>query len=327
MNIVLLQARLNLEEIDLLLKEFPQYLFLSLSEASYKNLSPEHWSRVEIVYGNKLNPEDLEKAHQLRWIHSPQTLLNRISIEDIEKRGNILITNTVDENTFQIGEFVIGGILTFAKNLFRWKEAGEFPGLVWDSKWRDSMWTLKNRLHLQIGLSRIGTEITRRARQFDMRVWGIQETRSFHPHCQKTFSAKEMNSVLPAADVVCICHPRGKIYENWFQAEQLELMKNDSILVVIGGSNVVNEEALVKVSKTGKLRGIILDAFYQNPIPPSSQLWQIPNMIITPEVSPRPKSTERQSFRIFLYNLRQYLHGNFSDMRNLVNMKHTFEVR
>ncbi|MCE5316094.1 MAG: hypothetical protein LLG04_01850 [Parachlamydia sp.] len=66
-----------------------------------------------------------------------------------------------------------------------------------------------------------------------------------------------------------------------------------------------------------RVRGILLDASYQTPISAASPLWKIPNIIITPEVAPRPKLTERQAFRTFLYNLRQYLHGNFRDMRNL----------
>jgi phosphoglycerate dehydrogenase-like enzyme len=96
-------------------------------------------------------------------------------------------------------------------------------------------------------------------------------------------------------------------------------MKEDSILLSIGSSTVFDENALVQVAKTGKFRGILLDAFYQMPIPATSPLWKIPNVIITPDVAQRPKSTQRQAFRLFLYNLRQYVHGNFKDMRNLVD--------
>lgn len=319
MNIILLQGQLTLQEIDLLLKEFPQYLFLSLSEAAYKNMSPEHWARLEVLYGSRLSKEELAMAHQLRWIHCPIPHLNRICMEEIERQGNILVTNTTDENITQIGEFVMAGILAFAKNLFAWKDIGRFPNLVWDSKWRDSMWTLQNKVLLQIGLGRAGTEIAKRAREMEMQVWGMQEQKCFHRYSHKTFSIKELHSVLPFADVVSICLTRGKEYQNWFQMEELELMKQGSILVVIGSSNLVNEEALAKVAETGKFRGILLDAFYQTPIPPTSPLWIIPNGIITPEVAPRPKTTERQSFKVFLYNLRQYLHSNFKDMKNVID--------
>lgn len=318
MNIILLQGQLTLQEIDQLLKEFPQFLFLSLTEASYKNLSAEHWSRLEILYGFRLAKEELVLADQLRWIHCPGPYLNRLCMDDIEKQGNILITNTVDENIPQIGEYAMSIILAFAKNLFAWKQANQFPALVWDSKWRETMWTLKNKILLQIGLGKDGTEIARRAQQLDMKVWGMDENRSFHPHCHKTFSFKDLHSILPLVDVVSLCLARGKEYYHWFQADELELMKQDSILLSIGSSTVLDEEALIKVAEKDKFRGIVLDAFYQTPIPATSPLWKIPHLIITPDVAQRPKSMERQAFRVFLYNLRQYLHGNFKDMRNIV---------
>jgi phosphoglycerate dehydrogenase-like enzyme len=323
MNITLLQAQMTLQEVTFLLKEFPQYLFLSLSEASYATMSAEHWSRLEILYGARLTKEELAKAPQLKWIHCPGPHLSRLCMEEIEKRGNILVSNTVDENIPQIGEYAMAGILAFAKNLFAWKEINRFPGLLWDSKCRDTMWTLKNRVLLQIGLGKVGTEIARRGKEMGMKVWGVQQ-RSFHPCCHKMFSMSDLHSILPEADVVSIAPLRGEEYYHLFKKEELALMKNDSILVVIGASTTVDEEALAFEAKSGKFRGILLDANYQTPIPIHSPLWKIPNIIITPEVSPRPKSTERLAFKLFVYNYRQYLHGNFKDMRNIIEQKTFF---
>lgn len=320
MNIVLLQEQLKLQEIDLLLKEFPQYLFLSLSESAYKKLSADDWARVEIIYGSRLNPEELRKAHQLRWIHCPGPHLNRLCIDEIEKQGNVLVTNTADENVGQIGEFVFSGVLAFAKNLFWWKEENREPALVWDSQWRESMWTLKDKVLLQIGLGRVGGEIARRGRQFDMKVWGVQQRKSFHPECHKTFNFKDLHSILPAVDVISLALPRGREYAHLLGKDEFDLIKPGSILSIVGASTLVDAEALQIAAAEGKFRGILLDAFFQTPILAASPLWKIPNILITPEVSPRPKSTDRLSFRAFLYNLRQYLHGNFKDMRNLVEL-------
>lgn len=156
----------------------------------------------------------------------------------------------------------------------------------------------------------------------EMRVWGVQKHRSFHPHCHKVLSTQELHSVLPAADVVCLAIPRGEQREKWFKREEMELMKNDSILVIIGSKTIIDENALAGVSKkTGKFRGILLDAFYQIPISPSSELWSIPNIIITPEVAPRPKTSKNEAFRLFRHNLRQYVHSNLTDMKNVIGTK------
>ncbi|MEX1013480.1 MAG: NAD(P)-dependent oxidoreductase [Waddliaceae bacterium] len=317
MNIVLLQAKLRDDELNSLMEEFPQYLFLTLSEFSIHKLDKRNWERVEVFYGGHLNSEELAMAKNLRWIHTTTPHFARLSMDEIVERGNILVTSTKEENITQVGEFVIGSILMFAKNLHHWKEADVLPDILWDSKWRDSMWSLESKTLLQIGLGKFGTEITKQCKQMGMRTWGVKEKRSFHPHCQKTFSFSELNSVLPNADIVSLAMPRELPPKEILGADAFHLMKEDSILIILGDRKFINEEALANASKEGKFRGILIDAPFLIPIPISSPLWGIENMVITPEVSARPKAKDGEAFHVFRHNLRQYVHENFLDMSNL----------
>ncbi|WP_041941591.1 D-2-hydroxyacid dehydrogenase [Waddlia chondrophila] len=323
MQIVLLQNRLTDGEVAELIDEFPQFLFLAAYEIPFNQLSKEEWERVEIIYGNRLSKENLQFAHQLRWIHSPVPNLNPLCLDQLEKKGNVIVTVTREENAYQIGEYVMCGILAFAKNLFHWMKAGESPSLLWNSKWRESMWTLKNKIFIQIGLGKVGTEIARRARQLEMKVWGVQEKRSFHPYCHKVFDMEELNAILPEGDVVCAALPRPQQKRTLFGKQEIKLMKEGSIFVMIGSKSLIDEGSLVNEKDANKFRGILIDAFYQVPIPPTSKLWKLPNAVITPEVAPRPKSEGKEAYSLFRYNLRQYTHGNFSDMRNAVGTKKT----
>lgn len=323
MNTVLLVSRLDLEEIDLLLKEFPQYLFLSVNGSAYPKLEKKQLQDVEIIYGNRLTPEELSHAPRLRWIHATGSQLDKICLDEIQQRGNMIVTKTPDENIDQIGEFVIAGLLTFAKNMIHWADADHYPALLWDSKWRDRMWTLKGKTLLQIGLGRVGTEIARRSRQFEMTVWGIDAKKTFHPYCNKTFDFKMLHSVLPAVDIVSIALPPGKEFTHWFGDTEFEHMKNDSILSVVGSHTIIDAAALLKYEQEEKFRGVMIDAQYSPQIPQDSPLWSLRKKIITPEVSPMPKSKERQAFRLFIYNLRQYEHSNFKDFRNVVPLQDT----
>lgn len=318
MNIVLLQSKLHLEEIDQLLKEFPQYLFLTVNDASFRKLNDHQREKIEIIYGNRLSKEDLSQMPSLRWVQIPNNQLNRIALDDVIARGSIIISTTPDENIEQVGEFIIGGILTFAKNFVHWSEASQFPSLVWDSKWREDIWTLKDKILLQIGLGSIGTEIAKRAVQFNMKVWGLDIKKNFHPYCEKTFDFRDLHSVLPAVDIISIALPPTKEYDHRFGAAEFEQMKMDSIITLIGPHTQLDAEALQQQEARGKFRGILVDAPYSIPIPHNSPLWSLRNTIITPEASPRPKSRNRQSFRLFLYNFRQYIHGNFKDLKYCV---------
>ncbi len=322
MNIILLQTKLKDDEIEALMQEFPQFLFLTLSEFSTNKLDKNSWERVEVFYGQHLNSEELEMAKQLRWIHTATPHFNRISIDEVLDRGNILVTSTKEENIRQVGEFVIGGILMFAKNLHHWKKADLTPDVLWDSKWRDSMWTLENKTLLQIGLGKFGTEITKQCKQLGMRTWGVKEKRSFHSHCRKTFPFSELHSVLPTADVVCLAMPRESQPAKMLGKDEFNLMKDGSILIIIGDRKFIDEEALASASKKGKFRGILLDAPYLIPIPASSPLWGIEEIIITPQVSARPKAKDGESFHVFRHNLRQYVHENYVDMLNAFSGNH-----
>lgn len=319
MNIALLKFSLTPSELKSLSREFPKILFLSFNRQTAHLISKENWQHAEILFSDHVSLEELKDAHLLRWIQTPGSSVRGLCIKEIEKKGTILVTNTEEPNIFQIGEYVIGAVLAFAKNLFEWKEAGKFPLILWDSKWRNQMWTLKDKVFLQIGMGKEGQEIAKRAAFAGMKVYGMDEIRSVHPNCIQNFSLEELHSLLPHVDIVSIAFPQEKALKVKMGHKELQLMKKDSILSIIGSRSIVDETALRDLANGGKFRGIIIDPFYQSPVPIKSPLFGTPRLLLTPEVAPRPKSEVREAYRIFRFNLRQYLHGNFSDMKNLID--------
>lgn len=317
MRIAYLQAPLSIPELNQLIREFPQFLFLSFPKPTTP-ISKEHWSKIEILFGKRLLCEDLQVAEQLKWIHSPVPDISTLC-KEVESRGNILVTNTPEANNFQIAEFILASILAFAKNLFSWKEVNRFPHLVWDCKWRNTMWSLQNRVFLQIGMDQAAKEVAKRMSGTGMKVWGMNEEATFFPYCSESLGFQDLEETLPKADVVSLILPPIKKYEKWFGEKELRLMKEDSILIIIGSRKCIDENALAEIASSNKWRGIVLDADYQFPIPANSKLWQIPNMIITSEVSPRPKNANTEAFKVFRNNLRYYVRGNFSEMRHVVD--------
>jgi D-2-hydroxyacid dehydrogenase (NADP+) len=312
MDIVYLQTPLFDYELEVLKKEFPQYRFLVENS---KEIPPEEWKGIEILYGSRIKQDQLTNATNLRWIHSPALDLVNLPLKEISQHGNILVTNVGEENFLQIGEFVTAGIMAFAKNLFYWFEKGPTKVLV-EYPARNTVWSLKNRILLQIGLGKAGCEIAKRAKQLGMRVWGLQSNKSFHPDCHETFNEKDLHTILPAADVVSICLPWEQVRENVFDKAELELLKDDALLISIGPYNIVNEESLSNVAS--RLRGVLLDISSNPSLSKDSPLWRIPNILITPQIASFPESVIRQSFHIFHYNMRQYVHGDFKDMRHCI---------
>lgn len=315
---ILIRDTLNAKELNTLLTEFPQYKLLNLDlDKPLISLGIEECSQIEVIYSLSLQQEEINFLPHLHWIHSPSPYLDNICVNFAKKQENILITTTKSENLMQVGEFAISAALAFAKRLFSWEEESLHPEHININEIRERMWKIEDCLFLQIGLGLIGTEIARRAKDEGFRVLGVQEIPSFHPHCEKVLPLEDLNEVLHQADIVCLAIPREQSCTPWFAKDKLEQMKEDSVILGFGSGSVFDLDDLAEVGLTGKFRGILLDAHFSPPISADYPLWRQKRVIVSHESSIYPVTVSDQGFNTFIYNLRQYVHGNFSDMKNL----------
>ncbi|MBS0621925.1 MAG: D-2-hydroxyacid dehydrogenase [Verrucomicrobia bacterium] len=314
MSFVLLQQVVAPEELKILKEEFPQYEFLVQVPGSV--LSKEEWHGVEVLYGDHLTAEELASAQMLRWIHVPSIHLHHLCMRQIEETSNLLITNTKTDEVHQQAEYVMATVLAFAKNLFDWERERENPQTFWNSPYRSLTWTLRERTFLQIGLGNVGAAIAEKAHNFGMRTWGIAPHASFHPNFDKTFDYVALPSLLPAVDVLCLAIPRGQRPPVVLKRAHLERMKRDSILVVVGSEDAIEEKALIEATLTNKFRAVVIDLSTHKGV--KSPLWKTPGIFITPELAPCPEEADHLSFRQFQYNFRRYIHSDYMSMKNLL---------
>ena len=93
-----------------------------------------------------------------------------------------------------------------------------------------------------------------------------------------------------------------------------EVMKESAVLINIARGGVVDEKALITALSSGKIRGAALDVFEQEPLPSTSPLWNLDNVIITPHISGFTKNYHQKAAKVFKENLKRYL-----DNRPLLN--------
>ena len=79
--------------------------------------------------------------------------------------------------------------------------------------------------------------------------------------------------------------------------------------VVISRGGIVDEVALAEALRQGRLRGAALDVFASEPLPASSELWTVPNLLITPHISGWFSGYLARSVRLFLTNLERFERG------------------
>ncbi len=313
MSTVYLREPVSEQQLHTLRNEFPRCRFLTELEQS-------NWTNIEILFGEKLSEEEISQASQLRWIHSPTPDLSSAHIENSPQARDLLATNTKGENLLQTGEFIFSAILAFAKRLFHYERVLRSKQLPWNHLPTLDPIELHEKTLLQVGLGIVGGEVARRGQQYQMRVWGVRRNPSFHPHCTRVYPLGDLPTLVRAADVVCLSLPRGRSYTPWLGKEELSCLKEGAILVVMGAQGTVDLRALEKVVVSTQLRGVLLDNVPLGALAKSSPLLNTPDVILTPGVASHPRREKNLAFRTFRYNLRQFRHGNYLEMRNRIRL-------
>jgi phosphoglycerate dehydrogenase-like enzyme len=123
------------------------------------------------------------------------------------------------------------------------------------------------------------------------------------------YDPSDIKSLLKESDYVVLCAPYTPQTHHMINAETLAVMKPTAVLVNVGRGNLVDETALIEVLKAGKIRGAGLDVYSEEPLPPSSPLWKLPNVIACPHVAGLSPHYLARAMTLFAENLRRYLAG------------------
>ena len=116
-----------------------------------------------------------------------------------------------------------------------------------------------------------------------------------------------LSELAAESDIVILCVPLTETTRGMIDAPTLAAMKPGAVLINVARGQVVVESALVEALITGHLSGAGLDVTEVEPLPPSSRLWNLPNVIITPHVGAQSRTRYDDATRLFAENLGRYL--------------------
>ncbi len=271
---------------------------------------------ADIVYG-LLPPKDLVKrAPKLKWV---QTVLAGVDQEIYEEifSSPVIVTNTSGMHGVQIMELVFTMMLMFSKRSpFSLKMQEE-------KRWERFIPALLSGKTVGIvGLGNIGKEIARMAKAYGMTVMGTrrslkQPTKT--RNVDRLLPSAQMEELLRQSDFVVLAVPSTADTVGLIGRKELQAMRSSAFLINIARGNVIDEPALVEALRSGSIAGAGLDTFIEEPLPPDSPLWDLPNVIITPHLAGRLENYYEVATDIFCENLRRFLDGR--RLIKLVNKK------
>ena len=265
-------------------KRWPQMRVLHLP--NYDRLAAE-LPDTDIFVGYSLRSEQLKEGKKLKWIHSTAAGVAQLMYPELRDSG-IMVTNPSGIFSVPMAEHTMGLLLALARNFpdsvreqdrARWAQQQ-----IWDKP--QHLTELNGEVLLIVGYGSIGREVAKRAKAFEMRVWGVTRSgEGDRAHAEKIFSAAKLHKTLPDADYVLICAPETAETKHLIGTPQIARMKPRARLINVGRGSLLDENALVQALKSGALGGAALDVAQTEPLPAESPLWKAPNLFITPHTS------------------------------------------
>lgn len=183
-------------------------------------------------------------------------------------------------------ESLLAMILFFNRRIL--KSIENQHGKAWDRQAYNGGTSLFSQQVLIVGYGAIGRQTAEILKPFGTTVIGVKrDNRGFEndPYAARVVTFDRLPEELPHADHVVLLLPSGEQTEGIITAEHFSRMKKGSHLYNLGRGSCYREEDLVNALRNGPLAGAGLDVFATEPLPSSSPLWDLPNVLITPHAS------------------------------------------
>lgn len=261
-------------------------------------------------------PEELvEKMISLKWIHSGQAGIDAMPRALLERMG-VVVTNSRGINSVTIAEYVISMLLNLARNNAAFYRAQREKR--WDMETKQD--ELAGKTIGIAGLGMVGREIAKRAKAFDMTVYGMNMVPVELKEMDRQFLPDGLHEMLPCCDYVVSCLPLTEQTKHLFSSPEFRLMKQTAVMVNVGRGPVVREADLIKALADGEIYGAVLDVFEQEPLPAGSPLWDMEHVIVTPHIAgDRQLSYMPRMMDILCRNLSRY--PELAQMENQVDLR------
>ena len=127
---------------------------------------------------------------------------------------------------------------------------------------------------------------------------------------------ERLHELLAQSDFVVLTLPLTSETEGLVGAKELRAMQAGAWVINVSRGQVVQEDALLRALKEGWIGGACLDVFQEEPLPEESELWSLPNVVVTPHNSGSSPLNLERGTEVFLDNLRRFVEGR--PLRNRV---------
>ncbi len=229
----------------------------------------------------KCTKEYIDSAPKLKMIIRGGVGLDNIDLPYAEQKG-IKVFNTAAASSVAVAELAMAHLVAIPNRLIEGHvtmKAGQ-----WAKKELKRTELYQKTLGL-IGVGRIGTEVAKRARAFEMEVIAYDKFLKSHDIA----SLVTLDELLQRSDFISLHTPLTEETQGMINADLIGKMKDGVIIVNTGRGKVVHEADLAAALESGKVRAYGTDVWESDPPPETSPLLKAPNVFMTPHLGASSK--------------------------------------
>jgi phosphoglycerate dehydrogenase-like enzyme len=288
----------------------------------FPEVSDAAWSDAEVLYTLRTLPDPVQ-VPRLRWIQFHSAGLDKVIDHPIVQAEDVEVTSASGIHATHMAEYCLGMMLAFAYKL------PDMERYKTKTQWPENQYQIFRPVGLRgttlgiVGYGSIGRELARMAAALGMIVLATKRD-VMHPEDEtgyvvegtgdpegeipeRLYPADALASMAKDCDYLVVTAPLTASTRHSVNEDVFSAMKKTAFLVNVGRGGVVDEAALISALAAETIAGAALDVFEEEPLPATSPLWNLDNVIISPHVSGNHVQYHENVAALFAENLRRYV--------------------
>ena len=274
---------------------------------SEHSLAINHIEDADVVLGI-VTPKLFSASKKLRWVQSISSGVDSFMYPEFIN-SDVLLTSEKGLVGEHLADHAFGLLLALTRQLAAARDLGV-------ASWNHRPELRSQEVELSglnlgiIGFGGTGRSVAKRAKAFGLNIRAIDRDKvDTSEELDKVEPKESLDDLLAWSDILCICCPLTHETEKLINHRSLGILKKSAYLVNVTRGEVIDEDALVHSLKTGRLKGAGLDVTPREPLPEESELWGLPNVIMTPHTAGASQFRASRNLDRFISNINKFKLG------------------
>ena len=223
-------------------------------------------------------------------------------------RHGIAVTRTTGANCTGVAEMALLHIIAARRQLFINRSVMESG--VWEKN-------IGRELRLKkvgiLGFGAVGMALAQLLQGFECEILAYDTFHNEEAAARLGVRFADLDEIFTACDAISVHLPYLPQTHHLVNAERLAQMKKEAVITCTARGNIVDEDALYDALKSGKILGAGLDVYSKEPLPATSKLLELPNLILTPHVASQTYESLWNIYKMAVDIAEGFFSGNMTE--------------